>query len=89
MATVAFLIDAEPASVDLGPAVTDALARLGVTNLSLYRDRTTTCVVLDGWGFDGSSSAAAARAIGIDPARVLHPVLQSALRAARYEEDLP
>lgn len=83
MATVAFLIDATHGDVDFGPTVADRLASLGVTNLALYRDGDTLCLVLDGWAFNPSSSAAAAAAIGVEPdARTLHPVMQTALRAA-------
>jgi hypothetical protein len=82
VATVAFLIDAAQCDVDLGPSVADRLAGLGVTNLALYRDRETLCLVLEGWTFDPSSTAAAASAIGVDPvARTLRPVMQTALRA--------
>jgi hypothetical protein len=82
VATVAFLIDSDRATVDLGPAVTDTLTRLGVTSLAIYRDAATVCLVLDGWAFDASSSADAAHAIGFEPnTRVLRPVMQTALRA--------
>lgn len=88
MATVAFLIDAERASVDLGPSVADALSRLGVTSLALYRDADTVCLVLDGWAFDPSSSPDAALAIGFEPnTRLLRPVMQTALRATSQETD--
>lgn len=87
MATVAFLVDANPGHVDLGPAAAEALSRLGVTNLAVYRDGESVCLVLEGWAFDASSSADAARAIGFAPTpRVLRPVMQSALRAGTQEE---
>lgn len=87
MATVAFLIDANPGRVDLGPSAAEALSRLGVTNLAVYRDGETVCLVLDGWAFDASASADAARAIGFAPTtRVLRPVMQSALRAGTQED---
>jgi hypothetical protein len=84
MATVAFLIDAAHGDMDLGPAVADRLTGLGITSLALYRDGDTLCLVLDGWAFDPSSSAAAASAIGIEPdARTLRPIMHTALRADR------
>ena len=87
MATVAFLIDANPDRLDLGPAAAEALSRLGVTSLAVYRDGATVCLVLEGWAFDASSSADAAQAIGFSPsARVLRPVMQSALRAGTQED---
>jgi hypothetical protein len=83
VATLAFLIETGVDDVDLGPAVAERLAKLGVTSVALYRDRETVCLVLEGWAFDPSSSDAAAAAIGIGPVtRVLHPVMQAALRAA-------
>jgi hypothetical protein len=81
--TIAYLIDAAHGELDLGPAVADRLASLGVTSLVLYRDDQTLCVVLEGWAFDPSSSAAAASLIGAEPtARTLRPVMQTALRAS-------
>lgn len=82
MATVAFLIDVDRGDFELRPAIAERLVGLGVTNLSLYRDRDTLCLVLEGWAFDPSSSAAAAAAIGVPAdARSLRPVMQTALRA--------
>lgn len=87
MATVAFLIDEARGTVDLGPQVADRLAGMGVTSIALYRDGGTLCLVLDGWTFDASSSAAAASAIGVAPAaRTLRPVMQTALRADPQED---
>ena len=82
MAAVAFLIEAGADDVDLGPAVAERLAELGVTSVALFRERETLCLVLEGWAFDPSSSGAAASAIGIQAeARALRPVMQTALRA--------
>lgn len=82
MATLAFLIEAGADDVDLGPAVAERLASLGVTSVALFRDRETLCLVLDGWAFDPSSSDTAIAAIGIEPdTRTLRPVMQTALRA--------
>ena len=84
MANVAFLVHAADGDVELGSAVAGRLASLGVTNLAVYRDGDILCLVLEGWAFDPSSSAAAASAIGLEPeARTLRPVIQSALRAQR------
>jgi hypothetical protein len=81
MAMVAFLVDNDP-EVMLRPAMADRLARLGVTSVSLLRDRDVVCVVLEGWAFDpASSTEAAAVAIGADASsRIFRPVIQSALR---------
>jgi hypothetical protein len=87
MATVAFLVRADAPDVALGPAVAEQLARLGVTNVALFRDRETVCVVLEGWAFDASASTeAAAAAIGIGIGlQTLRPVMQTALRATIEE----
>ena len=83
MAAAAFLVDAAHADVALGPAVAERLVALGVATLALYRDGETLLVVLEGWAFDPSSTAAAATAIGIQAdARTLRPVMETALRAS-------
>jgi len=84
MATVAFLVNGNAPEVTLGPAVAEQLARLGVTNVALYRDRETVCVVLEGWAFDDSASTeAAAAAIGTGAGvQTLRPIMQTALRSA-------
>lgn len=88
MATVAFLVHGDAPEVALGPAVADQLARLGVTNVALFRDRETVCVVLEGWAFDASASTdAAAAAIGAGvEMQALRPVMQTALRAEPKKE---
>lgn len=86
MAAVAFLIDAARPDVDLGPAVAERLARLGVTTLALYRDRLTLCLVVEGWSFDASSANDAAVAIGVEgSARLLAPVMQTAIRSTPHD----
>lgn len=88
MATVAFLVRGDAPDVALGPAVAEQLARLGVTNVALFRDRETVCVVLEGWAFDASASTeAAAAAIGNGIGlQILRPVMQTALRAGAQKE---
>lgn len=87
MAAVAFLVHGDAAKVALGPDGAKDLARLGVTNVSLFRDAKTLCVVLEGWAFDASASGDAAAALGARAGtRTLRPVMQSALRAATEED---
>lgn len=82
MASVALLLDVSTDSLAIGPASAEALVRLGVTGVSLYRDGRSTCIVLEGWAFDAHGAAAAAAALGVaDTARILGPVVQAALRA--------
>lgn len=69
---------------EVGPAVAQELATLGVTNLSVLRDEQTTAVALEGWAFDPSRSAdAAVRAVSPDRSavRVLRPVIESTVLA--------
>jgi hypothetical protein len=79
------LVANENPAAEVGPAIAQELAALGVTSLSLLRDDQTTAVALEGWAFDADRSAgAAARAVAADPAavRVLRPIVESALHAA-------
>lgn len=59
-----------------------ALARLGVTSVSLVRDDRSTGVVVEGWAFDpvGSAEAVIAAVSGRSRrARALQPVLEMTL----------
>jgi len=79
------LVANENPAAEVGHAVAQELAALGVTSLSLLRDDQATAVALEGWAFDADRSAGAAtRAVAADPAavRVLRPIVESALHAA-------
>lgn len=85
MGVLVLLVANENPAAEVGPAVAQELAALGVTSLSLLRDDQTTAVALEGWAFDADRSAeAAARAVAGDLAavRVLRPIVESALHAA-------
>ena len=82
MGVLVLLVANDEPAAEVGPAVVEQLARLGVTDLSVLRDDQTTAVSLAGWAFDPTRSAeAAARAIADDDTkvRVLRPVLESAI----------
>lgn len=81
MGLLVLLVANQDPAAEVGPAVAEQLARLGVTDLSVLRDADTTALSLAGWGFDPARSAeAAARAVGADGSvRVLRPVLESAI----------
>jgi hypothetical protein len=72
--------DEEPA---LQPAALGALARLGVTSISLLCDEQTAGLVLEGWAFDPAQAGEAARAaVGArDGIRMLEPLMQMAVSA--------
>jgi hypothetical protein len=73
--------DEEPA---LQPAALEALARLGVTSISLLRDQRTAGLVLEGWAFDRARASDAVRAaVGArQGVRTLEPLMQMAVSAA-------
>lgn len=76
---------AEP-GVELRPDVVEALAALGVTNVTVLRGERAAAVALEGWAFDVDRSAdAAARAVGgaRDRVSILRPVLESAIHRLR------
>lgn len=86
MGVLVLLVANQDPAAEVGPAVAQELAALGVTNLSVLRDEHTTAVALEGWAFDPTRSAeAAARAVGAGrgSVRVLRPVIESAVHAQR------
>jgi hypothetical protein len=68
----------------------EALARLGVTTVSLARDEETLAVILDGWAFDPAAHAAALAALGVEDggARTLQSVMHMAVSTAATERGL-
>ena len=73
--------------VIFGPQRVDALARIGITSISLARDEQTTAVILEGWAFDSARPEAALVALGASKrdARTLRPVAHMAVSTARNE----
>ena len=83
MGLLVLLVPTDAAEVPIGSRAIEALARLGVTNLSLAADSDTTAIILEGWAFDPARSGAAIRALGSRAeARTLQPVAQMAVSAA-------
>ncbi len=85
MAVVLFPVSNEV--VALQPAALDALARLGVTSVSLVRDDETAGLVLEGWAFDPVRAHEAASAVTgtCDEAKTLQPVVQMAVSSAAID----
>lgn len=83
MAQLVLLISGDQDEVSLGARSVEALARLGVTSVSLARDERTAAVILEGWALDPSQRAEALAALGVSSqtARVLQPVVQMAVSA--------
>jgi hypothetical protein len=89
MAQLVILLPAANGEFALSPASVTALSRLGVTELSMARDRETVALVLAGWAFDPTRPAAALSALGADAkARALEPVVQMAVSLATSEGGL-
>jgi hypothetical protein len=83
MAMLVLLISTDQDEVALGASGVEALARLGVTTVSLARDARTAAVVLEGWALDPECSDEALKALGASPdtTRALQPVVQLAVSA--------
>jgi hypothetical protein len=84
MALLVLLIPADQDDLSLGAKNVEALARLGVTSVSLARDEQTAAVILEGWAFDPASHGAALAALGASrkTARALQPVVEMAVSTA-------
>ena len=55
------------ADVPIGTTAIEALARLGVTAVSLAADSHTTAIILQGWAFDPDRPSAVIEALGGSP----------------------
>lgn len=90
MGLLVVLVPADRDDLTLGPPAVEALARLGVTSVSLVRDDQTAAVILEGWAFDAGRSHAALSALGATSgeARTLRPVVQMAVTAAATDGGL-
>ena len=87
MAQLVILVPAAAGEVSLSPASVAALSRLGVTAVSMARDRDTVALVLEGWAFDSSRPGAVFAALGTGEAgaRALEPVVQMAVSPTTSE----
>jgi hypothetical protein len=85
MAVLVLLISSDHDEVSLGAKSVEALARLGVTSISLARDEDTAAVILEGWALDPTSHSAALAALGASAktTRALQPVAQMAVSTAQ------
>jgi cyanophycinase-like exopeptidase len=84
MAMLVLLISTDRDEIALGARSVEALARLGVTTVSLARDELTAAVILEGWALDPECGDAALSALGASPdtTRALQPVVQMAVSTA-------
>jgi hypothetical protein len=84
MAQLVLLISGDHGEVSLGARSLQALARLGVTSVSLARDEHTAALILEGWALDPSQHAEALAALGTsaEKARALQPIAEMAVSAA-------
>jgi hypothetical protein len=82
VATAVVLLPASQDESSVPPAAATALARLGVTAISIVRDDRTLGLVVAGWAFDPRRSAeAVVEALGRTRlgARTLYPLLEMAV----------
>lgn len=87
MALLVVLTRTDGSDLNLRAETAEALARLGVTSLSLARDDEVTAVVLEGWAFEASCYDTALAAIGAGTdAHALQQVAHLAVSAASTKE---
>lgn len=84
MAMVVVLFPISGDEPRLEPTGLEQLAKLGVTNLALVRDRSVAGLVLEGWAFDACDTQRAVRAVvgAADGVRTLQPLVQMAVSSA-------
>ncbi len=84
MGHLVLLVPTDVADGPIGSSAIEALARLGVTTVSLAADNHTTAIILEGWAFDPTRSGAAIEALGGSPdeMRTLQPIAHMAVSAA-------
>ena len=82
MAVLVVLLPGDGKDVPVGSDVAAGLAKLGITSLTLLRDRATFAVLLEGWQFDPDRSGQSAVALltaETQDVRLLHSVLHMAV----------
>ena len=91
MALLVVLVPAEGNYAAIDSEAVEALARLGVTTVSLARDEEIIAVILDGWAFDPTEDGPALAALGAGDsgARTLQPLMQMAVSTAAKERGRP
>ena len=66
MATLVLIADAGAGEPLVGPGSAARLGRIGVSHITLLRDRVSTAVVLEGWAFNPAGVDDAVRAVFAD-----------------------
>lgn len=81
MAMVVVLFPISDDEPGLEPTGLEQLAKLGVTNLALVRDRSVAGLVLEGWAFDARDAQRAVRAVvgAAEGVRTLQPLVEMAV----------
>jgi hypothetical protein len=81
MAMVMLLVEGAGDDVAISAGMANDLARLGITNVAICRDRETVGIVLEGWAFDPTTADAAARSLiqATHVVRVLLPTIRLAV----------
>ncbi|WP_353357420.1 hypothetical protein [Intrasporangium sp. DVR] len=86
MPMLVVLVDGRREVAALDVTTAGRLAALGVTHVTVARDRSTEAVVLEGWAFDAITHVAEASALvgGRAATRTLQPVLQVLISPAGW-----
>jgi len=81
MGLLVLLVSTDEAELPIGSTAIEALARLGITSVSLTADDDTTAIILEGWAFDPTCAGPVIRALGdgAKNAQTLQPVAQMAV----------
>lgn len=90
MATLVLIADAGAGEPVVGPSSAARLGRIGVSHITLLRDRVSTAVVLEGWAFDPAGIDEAVRAVFADrgsQVRTFHEVEHVAI-SGENERDI-
>ncbi len=85
MATVMLVADRHAGEPVVGPDVAERLAGLGITRITLLRDRSSIAVVLEGWAFDPAHIDEAVQVVfptGGSTIRILHEIERVAVTVA-------
>jgi hypothetical protein len=87
MAQLVILVPASGGEPSVSAASVAALARLGVTVVSMAGDASTLALVLEGWALDPTHHEAVLAALGAEAAgaRALQPIVQMAVSPATRE----
>jgi hypothetical protein len=89
MATLVLIADNDSGEPLVGPDSAMRLGRIGVSHITLLRDRASTAVVLEGWAFNPAGIDEAVRAVFADGGqrvRTFHEIEHVAITGEKERE---